>query len=162
LADDDGPGFELVEARRGGSGAAASAAARAQVADLLARSRDAILATVRGDGSPQATPVWFHWDGRLLRISTPAWTVKARNVRRDPRVSVCVDDQVSGSYVTLFGRAEIVEGDRELVRRETWPVLLRYLQEDEAVARWKRIDADGDRVVIVLRPERAIWRAAVR
>jgi PPOX class probable F420-dependent enzyme len=128
--------------------------------NFLMAQRDAVLATVNRDGSPQATPTWYHWDGGLMRISSPAWTQKVRNIRRDPRVSVCVDDQVSGTFVTLFGTAEIVAGDR--VPEETWPVLLKYLHEDEARSRWARINADGDRVVIVVRPHRMVWRTSVR
>jgi PPOX class probable F420-dependent enzyme len=134
----------------------------AQMADFLARMRNAVLATVRADGSPQATPVWYHWDGTVMRISTPGWTRKTHNVRRDGRVSVCVDDPLSGTYVTLFGIAELIEGDRELVRRESWPILTKYLHEDEARVRWARIDADGDRVVIRVTPHKAIWRNGVR
>jgi PPOX class probable F420-dependent enzyme len=133
-----------------------------QMADFLARMRNAVLATLRADGSPQATPVWYHWDGAVLRISTPGWARKTHNVRRDARVSVCVDDPVSGTYVTMFGTAELVEGDREEVRRESWPILLKYLHEDEARVRWARIDAEGDRVVIRVTPQRVIWRNAVR
>lgn len=152
--------FEIAEAT------AATTAARPfdddQLAAFLARMRNAVLATIRADGSPQATPVWFHWDGAVMRISTPDWTRKTHNVRRDARVSVCVDDQVSGAYVTLFGRAELVEGDRELVRRQSWPILLKYFHEDEARARWARIDAKGDRVVMLIVPDRVIWRDGVR
>jgi hypothetical protein len=97
-----------------------------------------------------------------MRISTPGWTRKTHNVRRDARVSVCVDDPMSGTYVTMFGIAELVEGDREEVRRESWPILLKYLHEDEARVRWARIDAQGDRVVIRVAPDKVIWRNAVR
>jgi len=134
----------------------------AQMDDFLARMRNAVLATVRADGSPQATPVWYHWDGAVMRVSTPGWTHKAANIRRDARVSICVDDPVSGTYVTMFGVAELVEGDREEVRRESWPILLKYLHEDEARVRWARIDAQGDRVVIRVTPNRVIWRNSVR
>lgn len=133
----------------------------AQLAGFLARMRNAVLATVAADGSPHVTPVWYHWDGTVMRISTTAGTRKAHNVRRDHRVGVCVDDPLSGTYVTLFGSAALIEGDRELVRRESWPILLRYMHEDEAVARWARIDAEADRVVIVVTPHKLIWRNGV-
>ncbi len=155
--------FEIEEVRR------TSAAAPptfdfgdSQMADFLARMRNAILATLRADGSPQVTPIWFHWDGRVMRMSTPSWAHKTHNVRRDARVSVCVDDPMSGTYVTMFGHAELIEGDPELVRGESWPVLLKYLHEDEAAVRWARIDADHDRVVIKIRPTKVIWRNDVR
>jgi len=123
--------------------------------------RNAVLATVAADGSPQVTPVWYHWDGTVMRISTTTGARKVRNVRRNERVAVCVDDPLSGTYVTLFGVAELIEGDRDLVRQETWPILLRYMHQDEAVARWARIDAEGDRVVLVVTPKKVIWRNGV-
>jgi PPOX class probable F420-dependent enzyme len=133
-----------------------------QMADFLARMRNAVLATLRADGGPQATPIWYHWDGQVMRMSSPSWTRKTHNVRRDSRVSVCVDDPLSGTYVTMFGHAELIEGDQELVRRESWPILTKYLHEDEATVRWARINAEQDRVVIMIRPDKVIWRNAVR
>ncbi|WP_433087243.1 PPOX class F420-dependent oxidoreductase [Dactylosporangium sp. CA-052675] len=153
--------FEIAEVPRTAAAAPPTFAfGDAQMADFLARMRNAVLATNRPDGSPQATPAWYHWDGRVMRISSPGWTLKVRNIRRDPRVSVCVDDQLSGTYVTLFGTAEIVDGPT--VREESWPVLLKYLHEDEATVRWTRINAGDDRVVIRITPRKIIWRNAVR
>ena len=122
--------------------------------NFLVRMRNAVLATVRSDGSPQATPVWYHWDGEVIRISSPGWARKVVNVRRDARISICVDDQVSGTYVTMFGRAEVISDDR--VAPESWPILLKYLHADEAAVRWDRINAAGDRVVIRLRRARSM------
>jgi PPOX class probable F420-dependent enzyme len=134
--------------------------------DLLRRHRDALIATTGRDGAPQLTPVWYLWDGTALSASVPGWTVKVGNIRRQPRVAVCVDDEVAGAYATASGAAELIEapadGDREVVRAATWPLLLKYLPEDEAAARWSRIDAAGDRVVIRLVPERILWRTGVR
>jgi PPOX class probable F420-dependent enzyme len=133
--------------------------------DLLRRHRNAVIATTGGSGAPQATPTWYLWDGEAIAASVPGWTVKVANLRREPRVAFVVDDEVAGAYATLTGRAEIVEGppsDREAVRAASWPLLLKYLPEDEAAARWRRIDADGDRVVIRLVPTRILWRSGVR
>jgi PPOX class probable F420-dependent enzyme len=60
---------------------------------LLARPRTAKLATVRADGRPHVAPVWFDLDGDDLRFTTWHASVKAVNLRRDPRVSLCVDDE---------------------------------------------------------------------
>ena len=131
----------------------------------LRRHRNATVATIGASGAPQLTPVWYHWDGEALTASLPGWTVKVANLRRDPRVAICVDDEVAGCYATLTGRAEVVEGrptDREAVRDATMPLLLKYLPEPEADVRWSRIDADGDRVLIHLVPARILWRAGVR
>ena len=155
------PDFEVVEVSRTAAAAPPNFAFDdAAMTEFLARMRNAVLATIRRDGSPQATPAWFHWDGEVVRISSPNWTRKVANVRRDERVSVCVDDQVSGTYVTMFGTAELVEGEH--VRDESWPILLKYLHEDEARIRWQRINADNERVVIRVRPNKVVWRNDVR
>ena len=131
----------------------------------LRRHRNATVATIGASGAPQLTPVWYHWDGEAIAASLPGWTVKVANLRRDPRVAICVDDEVAGCYATLTGRAEVIDGppdDREAVRAATMPLLRKYLAEGEADVRWSRIDADGDRVLIRLVPARILWRAGVR
>jgi PPOX class probable F420-dependent enzyme len=70
----------------------------------------AVLATVRADGRPQLSPVLCACDekGRVL-ISTRETAVKTRNLRRDPRVSLCVmNDGFFGGWVQVDGEAEII------------------------------------------------------
>jgi PPOX class probable F420-dependent enzyme len=70
----------------------------------------AVLATFRRDGRPQLSPVAVGVgpDGRL-RISTRETAMKTKNVRRDPRVSLCVlNDGWYGDWVQLDGTAEVV------------------------------------------------------
>src|ERR1700722_12502119 len=69
------------------------------------------LATVRADGRPHIAPVWYEVDedGSLV-INTGESTVKGRNIRREPRVSLCVDDdRPPFSFVVVEGVAEISE-----------------------------------------------------
>lgn len=126
---------------------------------LLERMRNAVLVTVGLNGAPHAAPVWYFWDGEKLRISTPATTRKVADVRADKRVAVCVDDQVSGEYLTIYGSAVVVDGEE--VSQLTEPLLLRYLPPDEAAARWARINDDSSRVIIVVTPARAAGREHV-
>lgn len=127
---------------------------------LLRRMRNGTLGTVGASGGPHLGPVWYFWDGESIRISTPGWTTKVADIRADNRVAFCVDDQVSGEYLTIYGRAGIVTGDR--VTELTEPLLLAYLHPDEAATRWARINADGSRVVIMITPERVTGRQNVR
>ena len=127
---------------------------------LLGRMRNAVLCTTGPDGWPHAGPVWYLWDGTTIRISTPRWTRKVADITRNPRVAVCVDDQVAGEYVTLYGSAEIVSDER--VAELTRPLLLAYLHPDEATARWTRINAGNTRVVILVHPTRLAGRTQVR
>jgi PPOX class probable F420-dependent enzyme len=60
--------------------------------DRLRRDRTAWLCTLRADGSPHLTPVWFvHRDGRFW-ISSGERNVKVRNIIADPRVSLALED----------------------------------------------------------------------
>jgi PPOX class probable F420-dependent enzyme len=70
----------------------------------------AVMATLRKDGRPQLTPVLVGVDetGRL-QISTREPSAKVQNLRRDPRVSLCMlQDRFFGGSVQIHGAAEIV------------------------------------------------------
>lgn len=126
---------------------------------LLRRMRNGTLATLGESGQPHLGPVWYLWDGESVRISTPAWTAKVADVDGDKRVAFCVDDQVSGEYLTIYGTAVVIRDQR--VDTLTRPLLLAYLHADEADARWARINADGSRVVIMITPTRVAGRQDV-
>jgi PPOX class probable F420-dependent enzyme len=64
-----------------------------QRAFLLGQIRTGKLATVRKDGRLHVVPVWFDLDGEALVFTTGHASVKAANIRRDPRVCICVDDE---------------------------------------------------------------------
>lgn len=71
------------------------------------------LSTVRADGSPHIAPIWFLLDGDDLVFNTGKDTVKGRNLLRDGRIALCVDDdRPPFHFVVLQGRARISEGPR--------------------------------------------------
>jgi PPOX class probable F420-dependent enzyme len=78
--------------------------------DFLRTHHRAVLATTRRDGRPQLSPVVAAIDeeGRVL-ISTRETAVKTRNLRRDPRVSLCAfNDGFFGEWIQAEGTAEII------------------------------------------------------
>ena len=63
------------------------------------------LATSMKDGSPQVTPVWFNTAGEYILINSAKGRTKDRNMRRDPRVAVCITDPAAPyRYLQLRGR----------------------------------------------------------
>jgi PPOX class probable F420-dependent enzyme len=87
---------------------------------LLDRVRTAILATVRPDGRPHVAPVWFDLDGDTLVLSTGEDTVKGRNMRRDPRVSLCIDDEEPPFHFAIIeGTAKLTREDPDLLHWAT-------------------------------------------
>jgi PPOX class probable F420-dependent enzyme len=118
--------------------------------------RTAKLATVRADGRPHVAPVWYDLDddGSLV-FNTGASTLKGRNMSRDPRVSLCVDDdRPPFSFVTLEGFADLSD-DVADVRR--WAARLggRYMGADRAQEYGARNGVAGELLVRV-RPERVV------
>lgn len=91
--------------------ATASRVERPELLDFLRPRHRAVLSTVRSDGRPQMSPVTCGVDerGRIV-ISTYPERAKARNARRDARVSVCVlSDEFNGPYVQVDGTAEVID-----------------------------------------------------
>src|SRR5215813_5470697 len=67
------------------------------------------LASVREDGRPHVAPIWFVLDGDDIIFTTWHTTVKAHNIQRDPRLSICVDDDKPPyAFVLIDGTAQIV------------------------------------------------------
>lgn len=84
---------------------------RPELLEFLRPRHHALLSTARSDGRPQMSPVTCGVDdeGRIM-ISTYPERAKARNARRDARVSVCVlSDEFNGPYVQVDGTAEVID-----------------------------------------------------
>ena len=75
------------------------------------------LATVNADGSPQSTVHWVARDGDDILLSTVKGRRHARNLERDPRVSVLlIAPDNPYAYLEVRGAATLTEeGGRELI-----------------------------------------------
>ncbi|KUJ69020.1 pyridoxamine 5-phosphate oxidase [Streptomyces albus subsp. albus] len=127
---------------------------------LSAGTRTAKLSTVRADGSPHVAPVWFLLDGDDVVFNTAKESVKGRNLARDGRAALCVDDdRPPFSFVTVRGRAELSEDPAEL---RTWATRIagRYVGEDRAEEFGARNGVPGELLVRV-RIDQVVGYAAV-
>ncbi|MER7713192.1 PPOX class F420-dependent oxidoreductase [Streptomyces werraensis] len=107
------------------------------------------LATVRADGRPHLAPIWFVLDGDDLVFNTGAATVKGRNLARDGRIALCVDDdRPPFAYVILEGRARLSEEPGEL-RHWAARIGARYMGEDRAEEFGARNGVPGELLVRV-------------
>src|SRR5262245_34541270 len=83
---------------------------------LLGEIKTGKLATVRADGRPHVVPIWFHLDGDTIVFNTGSKSVKAVNIRRDPRISLCIDDERPPfSFMIIEGIATLSD-DLEVVK----------------------------------------------
>ncbi|MEV0261990.1 PPOX class F420-dependent oxidoreductase [Streptomyces sp. NPDC050617] len=116
---------------------------------LSESTRTAKVSTVRADGSPHIAPVWFLLDGDDLVFNTGADTVKGRNLARDSRISICVDDdRPPFSFVTLQGRAELID---DLAEVRAWAARIgaRYMGEERGEEFGERNGVPGELLVRV-------------
>jgi PPOX class probable F420-dependent enzyme len=126
--------------------------------ELLERDLVLHLVTLRRDGTPRITPLWFDWDGAALRMTSVAGKAHLRDLARDARCAAIVSDEIEPApdgerryaRVRASGSAELASDDGgERTRRIT----LKYMK-GPAGARLAERRARDDRVVITLRPAR--------
>jgi PPOX class probable F420-dependent enzyme len=117
-------------------------------AELFTGRNWGIIATVRKDGSPQATPVWVDYDGENVLVNSAHGRTKVKNIQRDPRATVTVlpAENQQGGYVMVSGPATIVEeGALEHINM----LAKKYLGEDK----YPYLGPGEQRVIIKIRPE---------
>jgi PPOX class probable F420-dependent enzyme len=121
---------------------------------FLAGRHVAVLTTIGPDGRPVPTPIWYLYRDGVVYFRTASDAVKTENVRRDARVSVCVQDE-RAPY-----RAVIVHGTAEL--RDAEPSLAdelprHYLGFVAAIGykqAARQAIEQGPEITLVVRPER--------
>lgn len=120
---------------------------------FVEKPRIARLATVGRDGAPHIAPVWYRVEDGAFLVLTDRGTQKHRNIERDPRVELCIDDERPPYHTVLVrgrARAEPAPG-------EAWRLSLavRYLGE-EAGRRYVEANASPHGVLLRIVPERVI------
>lgn len=120
--------------------------------------RTAKVATSGPGGEPHVVPVWFVLDGEELVFTTGGDSVKGRNLRRDPRAAVVVDEEVAPyAFVHIRGHATMSEDLEELLRFAT-AISSRYMGADRAEEFGRRNAVPGE-LLVRLRPKRVIAAA---
>lgn len=122
----------------------------AEVVEFLsAGTRTAKLGYLASDGRPLVAPVWFILDDGDLVFNTGSKTAKGRSLARDPRVTVCVDDERPPySFVQVQGVAAMSEDPDELLDTAT-RIGARYMGGDRAEEFGRRNGVPGELVVRV-------------
>jgi PPOX class probable F420-dependent enzyme len=111
-----------------------------------------MLTTLNPDGSPQSTPVWAERDGDDVLISTVKGRKKARNLERDPRVSVAfVDPADPFSFFSLSGAVTVTDdADGSLIQSLAQKYIGGPYTMDEGTG--------NERVIIRLHPTSVVGR----
>ncbi len=94
--------------------------------------------------------MWFLWDGEQFFISITSERAKYKNLVRDARMSLCIDDVTGYGYVTAEGKAEMREKD---IWDDTRKILVKYRGEEGGDAYLKNMKTQP-RVLVVMKPTR--------
>jgi PPOX class probable F420-dependent enzyme len=119
-----------------------------QINDFLSERRNATIATINKNGTPQLTPVIFYWDGSTFYASVTKETIKYKNLKRDPRMSLIVDDVLDHHCVIATGKATIQEQD---IWDMTEKIMYKYYGPEEGAPYLEQLKKQN-RVLIVLKP----------
>ena len=119
---------------------------------FLREKRFAVLATLNRDGTPQLTTMWYllENDGTIL-MNTRAGRLKERNMRRDPRISLCFEDGYH--YLTIKGHVEMID-DPQVSQRDIYRLSARYHGEEKAKRQMETQFSKEQRVTLHLKPEK--------
>src|SRR5260370_31670923 len=101
--------------------------ARAYLQEL----RFAVLATINQDGTPQLTTMWdLLEDDGTITMNTKVGRAKERNMRRDPRISICIEDDYN--FLTMNGTVEMID-DPEIAQHDIYLLSARDHGEEQAM-----------------------------
>ena len=131
---------------------------------LASGTRTGKLATVRADGRPHVAPIWFVLDGDDLIFNTWHESVKGKNLVRDGRIALTVDEESAPyAFVLVEGTVEIIEDDPAECRKWATRIGGRYMGADQAEAFGKRNSVPGEYLVrikvskLIAQKELAAW-----
>jgi PPOX class probable F420-dependent enzyme len=109
----------------------------------------ATIATLNPDGSPQTSVVWVKRDGDTILFSTTAARRKARNLKRDPRISLSIFDAANPyHYAEIRGTAELVDDPGKTLPKE---LSHKYLNTDPPPEPAERL-----RVIVRVTPNKLV------
>lgn len=120
---------------------------------FLQERRFAVLATINKDGTPQLTTMWYLLEGDTIVMNTKVGRTKERNMRRDPRISVCFEDGYS--YLTVSGTVEMID-DPKIAQHDIYRLAVRYDGEEAARQQMEEQFSKETRVTLRLKCERII------
>lgn len=118
---------------------------------FLNEPRFGVLATINADGTPQQSVVWYELQGDEILMNTKRGRLKDRNLRRDPRAALAIED--GNHYVSLRGPVRLID-DQAVAQPDIERLAVRYDGEEKAREQMRVQFSHEARVTIRLRPDR--------
>ena len=119
------------------------------VTQLLTGKNFAFVDTLMKDGSPQITPTWIDYDGKIILINTAEGRTKQKNVSRDQRVAISIVDQ-NNPYNMVTIRGKVIEQTSKGADEHIDKLAKRYLGVDKYPFR----SPTEKRIILKVKPEK--------
>ena len=117
---------------------------------FLRRPLVAVLTTVRPGGQLHSTPVWFEFENGKFYFWVGEDSVKGKNMRRNPSISVCIaTHEEPYQYVSAAGRGVITKQD---LAARCSSICRRYYSDESARAFVEADLASGNSIIVTLVP----------
>jgi PPOX class probable F420-dependent enzyme len=115
------------------------------------------LGTINKNGTTHVVPIWYTLDlENNIVFNTGGESVKAKNIRRDNRVRLCVDDQTPlFSFVLMDGIAQIERVETSEIYKWAKTIAARYMGDDKSEAYGKRNSGEGE-ILVKIKPVRIV------
>ena len=120
---------------------------------FLQEQRFAVLATLNKDGSPQLTTMWYLLEGDTIMMNTKEGRIKDLNMKRDPRIAICVEDGYN--FVTISGTVTM-NYDQETAHHDIYRLAARYHGEEKAKRQLEEKFSKEQRITLRLQCEKVI------
>lgn len=141
-----------------------NALSKQEIDERLGATALARMATYRPDGMIHLTPIWYHWNGEIFRLTLGAGRIHLKNLALDKRVSLLIDDDprlengiAAGAWAIMCrGNAELSQ-DEDVIREATHAVLGMALGKEDADAYTEPVMAEGRTIVTITPRDWLTW-----
>jgi PPOX class probable F420-dependent enzyme len=114
---------------------------------LIDQPNVACVATILRDGSPHVTPVWVDRQNDIVIINSPETTQKVKNLKRDPRIALCIYD-LNNIHSRVVIRGKVTQITKNGAEDHIDKMEMKYNGEP----RYPRHDAKNPRTIIRIQP----------
>lgn len=128
-----------------------------EIDSFLQQPLHAIVGTVGRDGAPHLSPVWYIYDEGSFYIGITSDTAKYRNLRRDPRISLCIDGgREDVRTVMVSGTVELFAKTHPRQEPMRLRLISHYIADPEEARSYAESSKDWDAVLVVVTPQKIL------
>ena len=129
-----------------------------QIDEFLQEPRFVIVGTNRVDGPPQLTPIWYLYEIGRIYLSMYVKSAKYRNLRRDPRIGLCIaGTHPDARAVMIYGEVDVIPEDDDQYDAIYWRLTRRYHDSDEETRAYlDSFENDEGSAIVVVTPDKVI------